>query len=412
MSSGTGVVLFGLSVLTGPVLARGLGPSARGDLAAVLMSSIVLSWVLSCGIPIASAYFVDLVPERQLLATITCFGVAVTGPICAGLWFVLPAFLHGHSQTALLWARLALVAAPFSVGFQSALEIRRRQSAGAGWNRWRSAPLVLPAVGVIVLALIGHLTLQTALAAYFIGGSAPMLLLVSRLACSDGSSARPSWAVFKQLLPFAAQSAVVTAANAVSVRVDQVALTAMVPSRQLGLYAVAVTASSVSGPLTSGLSLALFGHHRDDHAGGRTSRRFRRTAALTFLLSCLTAGAVALAAPFVIPLAFGSAFQGAVTPVWILLPGQVATDVLGVLTTGLYAEGRPKEAMRAALLGGSITIAGLALLVPRFGISGAAWTTTLSFTAQVVFLVARGALSNASVRPSGKNAATVGMPIP
>lgn len=400
LSSTTGLVLFALSLATAPILARVLGPAARGDLAAVLTSSIVLSWVLSFGVPIASAYFVGLVPERELLATVTCFGIATSAPICFALWFVLPAFLHGHSHTTLIWARAALVAAPLSVGIQSTLEIQRRQSAGAGWNRWRSTPLALPAVGVVVLAVLGRLTLQTALAAYFVAGSIPLLLLITRLLYGQGSHARPSWSVLKKVLPFAAGSAVVTGANAMSVRVDQLVLTAMVPSRQLGVYAVAVTAASISGPLTSGLSLALFGHHRDEHSDASGSSRYRRTAKLTFLLSTATAGCVALATPVVLPFAFGPSFAAAVIPVWILLPGQVATDVLGVLTTGLYAEGRPKEAMRAALLGGCITIIGLWTMVPRFGIVGASWTTTLAFTGQVAFLLSRGALRGAPRRAS------------
>lgn len=398
----TGVVLLALSLLTAPILARALGPEGRGDLAAVLMPTIVLSWLLSWGIPTAAAYFVDLVPERRLLATTTVFGLASGIPVCAGLWFLLPSFLEGHSDTTLLWARVALVAAPLSMGIQSALEIRRRQGADAGWNRWRSAPLAVPAVGIIVLALLDRLSLQTALAAYFVGSAIPLVLLIIRLVGRSGGGA--SWVTLRQILPYASRSAVVIGANAMSVRFDQVVLTAMVPSGQLGLYAVAVTASGASGPLTSGLSLALFGHQRGEQFSRRASTRYRRTIMLTFVVSSAAALVVALLAPIVLPWAFGPDFTGAVRPLWILLPGQVAIDLLGVMTAGLYADGRPNEAMRAALVGGVITAIGLLLLVPRFGIIGAATTTSLAFIGQVTFLVARGALRSASSPAAGQGA--------
>ncbi|MGI9119198.1 MAG: lipopolysaccharide biosynthesis protein [Acidimicrobiales bacterium] len=394
LSSVIGVVVFSLSLLTAPILARALGPEGRGDLAAVLMPAIVLSWLLSLGVPSAAAYFVDEVPERQLLSTVALLGLALGGPVCAGLWFLLPAFLDGHSQTTLVWARVALVAAPFSMGLQSAMEILRRRGAGASWNRWRSAPLILPSVGVAVLAVIDRLTLQTALAAYSVGNTVPLLLLVARLVRGEGGG--PSMATLRLILPYASRSAVVVGTTALTVRLDQVVLATMVPSGQLGIYAVAVTASAASGPLTSGLSLALFGHQRSEGSPSRASTRYRRTIVLTLLLSSATAFAVALVAPVVLPLVFGQEFSGAVRALWILLPGQVAIDILVVFTTSLYAEGRPDEAMRAALLGGVITAVGLFTLVPRFGIVGAAMTTSLAFISEAIFLVARGVLRPSS----------------
>jgi O-antigen/teichoic acid export membrane protein len=409
MSSVTGVVVFSLSLLTAPILARALGPDGRGDLAAVLMPAIVLAWILSLGVPSAAAYFVDEIPERQLLSSVTLLGLAVGGPVCAGLWFLLPAFLDGHSPTTLVWARIALVAAPFSMGLQSALEILRRRGAGASWNRWRSAPVILSATGIVALAVFDRLTLQTALAAYFVGNTIPLPLLVARLVRGEGGG--PSWGALRLMLPYASKSAVVVGATALTVRLDQVVLAAMVPSGQLGIYAVAVTASAASGPLTSGLSLALFGHQRSERSSSRASARYRRTIVLTLLLSSTTACAVALAAPLLLPLVFGQEFSGAVGPLWILLPGQVAIDLLVVLTTGLYADGRPQEAMRAALLGGVITGVGLFTLVPRFGIMGAAITTSLAYVSGVIFLVARGALRSSPVNGAEPVAPTAIAPI-
>src|SRR5687767_15689900 len=53
------------------------------------------------------------------------------------------------------------------------------------------------------------------------------------------------------------------------------------------------------------------------------------------------------------------------------------------LFRSLYAAGRPGEASRAAVLGGAVTVAGLVLLVPRWGIIGAAAVTTAANAGQL-----------------------------
>src|SRR5947209_7913495 len=93
VSSGTSVALYALGALSGPLLARSLGPAGRGDVAAIMAPATVLSLVLSFGMPNAAAYFVDSVPESRLLLTATTFGVLVGGPICAVLWALSPTYL-------------------------------------------------------------------------------------------------------------------------------------------------------------------------------------------------------------------------------------------------------------------------------------------------------------------------------
>jgi O-antigen/teichoic acid export membrane protein len=70
----------------------------------------------------------------------------------------------------------------------------------------------------------------------------------------------------------------------------------------------------------------------------------------------------------------------------------VAFDVMNVMESKLYSDGRPGEASRAALLAAVVTVAGVFVFVPRYGINGAAAVTSVAFIAQVGFLVARGGL--------------------
>lgn len=390
VTSLTSVGLYGSGLVTGPILARALGPSGRGDIAAVIAPATVLVLVLAFGLPTAAAYFVDSVPEDRLLVTALTFGLVVGGPVCAVLWFLAPGYLHGHSPETLTWARVMLLTIPTSVGTATVLEITRRRNPGIAWNFWRSLPLLIPAVVIVLLAVAGRLTLGSVLAANFAGAVAPFVLFASRL--RSRPLPRPSLATLRLLMPYAWRTASAGTAMSLTNRLDQVMLVGLVTPAELGLYAVAVMTASVTNPLTSGLSFALFGHLRSETSELRAQARFRKSLATTMLVSGTVALGLALGAPILLRIAFGSLFAPATTALRLLLPGAVAFDVLGVITTKLFSDGRPGEASWAALVGTIVTVVGLVAFAPRFGIEGAAAVTSVAWTAQVAFLVQRGAL--------------------
>src|SRR3954454_8918662 len=98
---------------------------------------------------------------------------------------------------------------------------------------------------------------------------------------------------------------------------------------------------------------------------------------------------LALLAPLLLRLAFGRSFEAAQTSLRILLPGSVAFDVLGLMTSKLSADGRVGEVTRAAFLGAALTIVGLVVVVPTFGIEGASAVTSVTFASQVAYLPLR-----------------------
>ncbi len=391
VTSMTSVGLYGAGLITGPIVARALGPTGRGDIAAVIAPATLLVLILCFGFPTAAAYFVDEVPEERLLITITAFGIVGGTPVCAALWFLAPAYLAGHSAVALMWGRIMLVVIPLSVGMAAALEVRRRMNPGVGWNVWRSLPLLVPALATILLALAGRLTLSLVLASYAIGSVLPLILLGSRLRRQRPLVA-PSMATLRHLLPYAWRTASLGTAMSLTNRLDQVVLVGLVSPAQLGLYAVAVMVASVTNPLTSGLSSALFGHLRGETSETRALARFQKSLKVTLLVSSTVALGLGIVAPILLRIAFGTAFESATTALRLLLPGAVAFDVLGVITTKLFSEGRPGEASWAALVGAVLTVIGLVAFAPRYGIEGSAAVTSVAWISQVAFLVQRGAL--------------------
>lgn len=380
-TASTSLVLAALGVLTGPLLSRSLGPSGRGDVAAVAGGAAVLSNVLVLGLPTASAYFSVGGRRGTLFANAALFSVLVNAAVALALIPILPLYLSGHSAQALHTAWLFLLLLPAGVLPAVVLDIMRMNGAGRRWNLLRAVPTVLNAATVLTLFLLGHLDVRTALLSVL--GSNTVAVAMLLLQARSFGAWRPRRDVASRQFRYALRLAPTGLADNTVARLDQVVLAAAVPSGQLGLYAVAVTVAGLTAPLSSAVALAAFpairsGRHREQVA--------RRARAATLLLSAAGAVVLAVAGPLLIPLVFGSAFRGSITPLLILLVGQVAYDFGSTLSAELLARGHPAGVSRVTFVCAVLTIVGLALLVGPLGIQGAAATSSLVYGARALLL--------------------------
>ncbi len=302
------------------------------------------------------------------------------------LWFTAPDYLARHDHLAVTWVRIGACLLPLSVLSMVALEIRRAEAADLRWNVLRSIPTVITALLVGLLFLAGRLRLGSALAANAAGSVLLILLTLKSTAPVAALRAGAfSRAVLGQVMAFATRASLGSAADLVTSRLDQLVLISLVPSAELGRYALAVTLASASTPLASSFSLAVFGRLlRGSDADAK--RLARLTLRYTVASSFAVAVAVAVAARFLLPVVFGRDFEGALLPLIILLPGQVFLDAAGLQSARLTAAGRPAATSAASALGAAVTLALLAVLLPFLGIAGAAITSTFAALARLALL--------------------------
>ncbi len=91
---------------------------------------------------------------------------------------------------------------------------------------------------------------------------------------------------------------------------------------------------------------------------------------------------------------YGNAFVPAVTPLRILLVGIVASSFLQVLSSLLLGSGRLQLLVWATAMGFAINLGLNLVLIPRFGMNGAAVSSAISYsvTGLVLSMVARRAV--------------------
>ncbi len=97
-----------------------------------------------------------------------------------------------------------------------------------------------------------------------------------------------------------------------------------------------------------------------------------------FLLALGTSLILAAAAPFAVPFAFGDEYSASVTPLLLLLAGQVVWASGAIHGRSLLAQGFVRANFSAAALAAMINIGANLTLIPLYGIIGAAIATMIS----------------------------------
>jgi O-antigen/teichoic acid export membrane protein len=379
-TAGFNVAAAAAAALGGVVIARTVGPTVRGEYAAVTAWFGLLLMVGGVGQPAALCYHVARDPEhaRGYVATSRAM-MLVTGAIAltAGL-IVAPFLAHGHPGLADAY-RIAFggsVLAFIGASYTSSLQATRT----ARWNLVRVSQPVLALTGILLLRRFHLLTLDTALG-----------VLIATMAIQLGyayywcrrSELAPGHARLDLVRPLVryglAQIAALTP-SAINAYLDQLVLSQLVPPADLGCYAIAVSITLVPVPLVSAIGNVAFPRLAAKRAIPASGRGLPLTA---LLVTAVTASAILLPiaaiAFWLIPEVFGPAYRGAVPLLWILTPGGIFLACSGVVGDLLRGLGQPGRVATAQGLAAVFTVILLFALLPSTGVAAAAIASTVSY---------------------------------
>jgi O-antigen/teichoic acid export membrane protein len=252
--------------------------------------------------------------------------------------------------------------------------------AGRGDLRKMSVLTLIPntvTITVYVLAwLTGHLTVPVAaatLAAANFGGYVYCWWQLRGERETSGS--RFSIA---ELLRYGGKALPGTLSDLANNRLDQIIILPILGAKELGFYAVAVGINFVL--LQLGISMAVGTYSRvsvGDRPGRHSpaARQLRRTLIFTGTLGI----ALMVVIPVVIPLLYGNAFQDSVGPALVLVPGTVFYCLYIVSFQIANALNVPQKASTGSVVALVVTVVGLLVFVPRYGIIAAALVSTVAY---------------------------------
>jgi O-antigen/teichoic acid export membrane protein len=400
LNTGGRVVSLGLGFVTSVLLARMLGPSARGLLGLMLSVSTIALAVTAVGQPLAVTYYASRKDSdgRSLLGN-----TLVHAALLAAVLIPLTALAHrpladllGHHRGGTTWI-LAGVLVPITLlDWTTSNGLLGLLRFGL-YNGIKFACAIAYAVAVIVLVGVLHLGVAGALLATGLGSA------LTIAACAPpmlrGGAPRVDRGLMRGMLRYGSRVQVGVIFGLVNYRLDVVIMQFYRPLRQVGYYIVAQTIAELVLTLTTAFQsslLPLVSHHEGDARRDEITRSSIRHHGL---LALVALGLNAGAGSAVIVLAYGHAFSPAVLPMLMLLPGIWFLGLGLVIQSDLGGRGRP--GLSSALAGGAAAVTAIldVVLIPPFGVPGAALASVIAYTAfGISSLIALHRVSGIAVR--------------
>jgi len=385
---GQGLTLA-LGILTGILSARMLGPAGRGEYAAVIVWPMGIAGFFAFGINQAVVFHIG---QRTFSSSQTATAVTVIGilqsalSIAVGL-VVVPMALAKYSATVQHLGIVFVLLTPAMIFSGYPASLFQGTQDFARFNLIRVLAPLTYALLLIGMFVTHHFNLEMVIDSQ-LGGYIVALAIGSVMAWRL-LDLRMEWRseVIPRLVHYGARTQALSVTYFFNQRIDQLLLSLLVPPRQLGLYAVAVTLSTSVSIFPQAAGIVAFSKGSAQHAESakHTIGRAFQSSFIWLLISC---SVLYWLAPLAIQWVFGETFGGSVTACRVLLPGAFAAGLSLVLYNAASALGRPGLASYAEGAGVFVTAAGLYELVPRFGFIGAAIVSSAAYiTSLLVMLV-------------------------
>lgn len=193
--------------------------------------------------------------------------------------------------------------------------------------------------------------------------------------------------LLNQMLKFSWQLGLVNIVTYLNYRVDMFLVERMVGTAKLGLYSVAVNGSEILWYTSTAIAVAIcapVGVAAQEQAGRITAKAIRHTLFINLLLGIT----LWLGFEFMLPVIYTKVYLPSLVPFRILLPGVLAYGLAGIFSTYFTHQlGKPKIPLLISGLSMMINIIVCLILIPRIGMAGGAWATTISYLIAIGLLI-------------------------
>jgi O-antigen/teichoic acid export membrane protein len=374
--------------LGGVVVARALGPSMRGEYAAIVAWFGILSMIGQMGLPAALCFFVAKDPRRakDYVATARAMMIATGLLTFVGGFLLAPVLSRGNPEVAEGYriAFGASVVTYVGVAYTYALQVRHILL----WNIVRALGPVVGLFALCALLFLKLVTLNVALV--ILAVTLALQLGLGYWYCRRNDLA-PGHGRISLVRPLAvygiAQIAALTPAT-LNAQLDQLVLSQTVASADLGRYAIAVSLTSLPMPLVAAIGNVAFPWLASQHAVTDATRTMQNQAVVASAgIAAAMLVPLALVAYWLVPFVFGPGYRGAVPLLWILTPGAIFLCCGQVVGDLLRGRNHPAVVAWAQGLAAVFTVALLVALLPVVGVYGAAIASTVAYGAALAVML-------------------------
>jgi O-antigen/teichoic acid export membrane protein len=379
------------------ILARTLGPDGKGAFALVLALSSLGSAILALGLEkslgVFAARSLDIARRAFANAALWTVLVGILGALAILLLYGPPTDGGGATgplapiMPPLTAAQLLLVAfaLPLELGYIIGLVGLLGRQRVVAFNVVRFMRRGLLTVFLIAVVLASRLDLTSLLMLNLAAMVATVGTIVWAMGRAGMLGLRISPPLLVKQLSFGVRTFVGTIAERLHFRIDAFLLTAFVSVGATGVYSVAQGLAETMWYLPSAVGLVLFS--RAVQPGSDSAAIASAMTRSMLALIVVAAVPLWLVAPMLVTFVYGTPFREAGVAFQVILPGVVTYSIVAVLSQFLIAWGAPGRVTAVLILGLAVNVAANMVMIPAFGMVGAAASASASYSTTAVAML-------------------------
>ncbi|MCI0691260.1 polysaccharide biosynthesis C-terminal domain-containing protein [candidate division KSB1 bacterium] len=409
---GTSIVSIPLTIATGIVVARALGPAGKGAYELALATAALLGIVLGFSLSSGVTYVVARGKAKLgALALQLAWFALLVGLLAIAILLALrrtyfadtflPAEMRGWSIVAI---SLLLIFTEMS-GYWRAMLLGRQEIIKANGRELisRAALFLFMLAAIGILAASGHQASAAGLVWVNVAVAtlkSPLFLQALRPFFSGSAIHQPmlaekkSWRApveasgLSEVVKFASPSYLSNLAQFLNYRLDVFLVSFFAGAAAVGLYTLAVALAQTTWLLSTAAATVLLPRIAAQQAShSENAAQTARITRMALWVSIAMALLLALVAEPLVTLIYGQAFRGSLAPLFWLLPGIVIFSAANVLASYIAGIGKPRLNFLVSLAGLFVTVTLNLLLIPRLNIVGAAISSTASYTTSTALIL-------------------------
>lgn len=385
---GTRLLMIMLSMIGGIIVARMLGPGNRGMLEILSTLPMLVVSFGNLGIGNANLYFIakNKFPVESIIAN--TIGIStLLGSLLLLLSFLLVWSLSNSvfRDIPVMFSIIAFAPIPLMLFQRYSEYIFLGKELIGLRNRLNILPAISYLLLVLILVVVMHKDVNGVLVAQLTSSIIASFLGIILLKRLSRIRFKLDWQLFKKSVSYGIVPFFALVILNLNFKADIFLIKYFLDNVQVGYYSLGVSLSEKIWLVPEAISLVLFSRvsNIDKEEANRLTPKLCR---ITLLFSALSAIILFLVGREVIVLLYGAAFEPSVIPFKILLPGIVAMTLFLLVHSDLTGRGKAKITFFIFSCALFLNVLLNVMLIPRFGISGAAFASSVSYSIGALWL--------------------------
>ncbi|MFA0832427.1 MAG: oligosaccharide flippase family protein [Methanobacterium formicicum] len=373
-----------MSFIVSIFLSRTLGPTGLGTYSLVILVSTLLVNIGTLGIGISNTYFTGKDYDIVKITSNSIILSLLLGSLIATSFFILnfiyPDILNNINAN-LVNIVIVILPLTFLTNFFSSILLGKQKIKEFNFIMFIQYLFLL--IFLLTFLLLINGSVFFAILAWSISSVISSITSIILIKNMTEIKLSFDFALFKKSLNFGLKSYISNIIGFLLYRVDMFLVNAFLGITFVGYYSVSVMLVETLWYLPTSVGTVVLSQTlklSKKESNELTPIICRNTIFLTIILAVI----LLLFGKQIIIIFFGNSFIPALLPLQILLLGAVAMSINKVLSNELIARGKPIIGAIAASIALSINLPLNLLLIPKFGISGAALSSTISYSISTI----------------------------